>query len=229
MCAGWSSITAAAEQMPLLDVVVVTGSRAPSMLAETPQAIGAVKTEALKRDKPKTMGEVINRIAGVHWNDLGNEQHGMSIRQPITTNAVYQYLEDGIPIRPLGVFNHNALNEINVTGSDRVEVVKGPASSLYGSNAVGGAVNFLTASPTRTPYANLGVRYDTTAGFVRYDTAASNTWGPVGLRFSHYSSRRQEHNWQEYSYGDKDSFTVRGDYDLSMTSAPAGNAGAYRP
>ena len=47
--------------------------------------------------KPKLMGEAINRIAGVSWVDLGNEQHKMGIRQPNSTNAVYQYLEDGIP------------------------------------------------------------------------------------------------------------------------------------
>lgn len=95
-------------------------------------------------EKPKLVGDIINRIPGVFWNDLGNEQHSMSIRQPISTNAVYQYLEDGIPIRPLGVFNHNALNENNMNAASGVEVVKGAASSLYGSNAVGGAVNFLT-------------------------------------------------------------------------------------
>jgi iron complex outermembrane recepter protein len=142
----------------------------------------------------------------------------MGIRQPISTNAMYQYLEDGIPIRPLGVFNHNALNEINLMGSDSVEVVKGAASSLYGSNAVGGAVNFISAAPSRTPYAHMGVRRDNTAGFVRYDTAASNTWGDLGLRFAHYSSRRESDNWQQYSGGSKDSFTLRGDYKLNANS-----------
>ena len=67
--------------------------------------------------------------------DYGNEQHAMSIRQPMTTNAVYQYPEDGIPIRPVGIFNHNALHEVNLTGAGEVEVMKGPSSSLYGSNA----------------------------------------------------------------------------------------------
>lgn len=208
----------AANDAPVLDEVVVTGSRTATKLTETPQAIGVVKDDALKRDKPQTMGEVINRIPGVHWNDLGNEQHSMGIRQPISTNAVYQYLEDGIPIRPLGVFNHNALNEMNMAGMESVEVVKGPASSLYGSNAVGGAVNFLTAAPSRTPYASVGARHDNVAGFTRYDTAASNTWGPLGLRFAHYSSRRTSDNWQEYSRGSKDSFSLRGDYALSASS-----------
>ncbi len=202
----------------VLDEVVVSGSRAATKLSETPQAIGAVKNDVLQRDKPKTMGEVINRIPGVYWNDLGNEQHSMGIRQPISTNAVYQYLEDGIPIRPLGVFNHNSLNEMNLAGTDSVEVVKGAASSLYGSNAVGGAVNFLTSAPSRTPYASVGVRHDSTAGFTRYDTSASNTWDKLGLRFSHYSSRRTENNWQQYSGGSKDSFSLRGDYALSSSS-----------
>ncbi|WP_292932971.1 TonB-dependent receptor [Noviherbaspirillum sp.] len=208
----------AAADAPVLDEVVVSGSRAATKLVETPQAIGVVKDDALKRDKPKTMGEVINRIPGVYWNDLGNEQHSMGIRQPISTNAVYQYLEDGIPIRPLGVFNHNSLNEMNLAGTESVEVVKGPASSLYGSNAVGGAINFLTAAPSRTPTASLGVRHDDTAGFTRYDSSASNTWDRLGLRFSHYSSRRTRDNWQEYSKGSKDSFSLRGDYALSTSS-----------
>lgn len=201
-----------------LDEVVVSGSRTATKLSETPVAIGVVSDKALKRDKPKTMGEVINRIAGVSWNDLGNEQHSMGIRQPNSTNAVYQYLEDGIPIRPLGVFNHNSLNEMNLAGSESVEVVKGAASSLYGSNAVGGAVNFMTARPSLTPYASAGLRHDNTAGFSRLDTGASNTWGDFGARFSHYSSRRSANNWQNYSNASKDSFTLRGDYVLSATS-----------
>ena len=207
--------TAYAADVPMLDEMVVSGSRSATKLSETPVAIGVVKEEILKRDKPKTMGEVINRVAGVYWNDLGNEQHSMSIRQPISTNAVYQYLEDGIPIRPLGVFNHNSLNEMNLAGTESVEVVKGAASSLYGSNAVGGAVNFLTARPSATPTASISARYDNTAGFKRVDTSASNTWGDLGVRFSHYSSRRDTNNWQEYSKGDKDSLSLRGDYALS--------------
>ncbi len=201
-----------------VDTIVVSGSRAETKLSETPVSIGSVTRAQWDADKPKTMGEIINRIPGVFWNDLGNEQHSMGIRQPISTNAVYQYLEDGIPIRPLGVFNHNALNGINVNGASGVEVVKGAASSLYGSNAVGGAVNFLTQRPSRTPTGYLGIRHDNTDGFTRVDSGASNTWGDLGLRFSHYSSERDRLNWQQYSGGRKDSFTLRGDYHLSATS-----------
>jgi len=201
-----------------LDEVVVSGSRTAEKLSETPATIGVVNSKVLKRDKPKTMGEAINRIAGVNWVDLGNEQHMMGIRQPNNTNAVYQYLEDGIPIRPLGVFNHNSLNELNLSGAERVEVVKGAASSLYGSNAVGGAVNFITARPSPTPEVSFGFRNEAVAGYQREDFGASDTWDNLGVRFSQYSSRRSSANWQQYSKGSKDSATFRSDYVLNDSS-----------
>jgi outer membrane receptor protein involved in Fe transport len=205
----------AADEVPVLDEVVVSGSRTETKLSDTPMSIGVVDEKTLKRDKPKLMGDVINRLAGVSWVDLGNEQHMMGIRQPNSTNAVYQYLEDGIPIRPLGVFNHNSLNELNLAGAERVEVVKGASSSLYGSNAVGGAVNFITAHPSLTPEVIVGFRNEVVTGYQRIDTGASNTWGDLGMRFSYYSSRRSEYNWQQYSNGTKDSTTLRTDYALS--------------
>lgn len=207
-----------ADEALSLDEVVVSGSRTETKLSETPMSIGIVDEKSLKRDKPKLMGDAINRVAGVAWVDLGNEQHMMGIRQPNNTNAMYQYLEDGIPIRPLGVFNHNALNELNLAGAERVEVVKGASSSLYGSNAVGGAVNFITAQPSLTPEATIGFRNEAITGYQRVDTGASNTWGDFGMRFSHYSSRRSANNWQQYSNGNKDSATLRTDYALSGSS-----------
>ena len=209
------SQTAYAEDAQLLDEMVVSGSRTAEKLSETPMAIGKVDANELNRDKPKNIGEAINRIPGVAWVDLGNEQHMMSIRQPMSTNAVYQYLEDGIPIRPLGVFNHNSLNEMNLAGSESVEVVKGAASSLYGSNAVGGAINFISARPSLAPEAGVSFRNEAVTGFQRVDIGASNTWDNLGLRFSEYSSRRTANNWQMYSKGSKDSATLRGDYALA--------------
>ena len=100
LCIFLMAHAAASAQQPSLQEVVVSGSRTETKLSETPVSIGAVSQETWNADKAKSVGEIINRIPGVFWNDLGNEQHSMGIRQPISTNAVYQYLEDGIPIRP---------------------------------------------------------------------------------------------------------------------------------
>lgn len=60
---------------------------------------------------------------------------------------MYLFLEDGLPTRPTGLFNHNGLYEINIPQASRVEITKGPGSALYGSDSIGGIVNVLTEAP----------------------------------------------------------------------------------
>ena len=72
------------------------------------------------------------------------EGHMTAIRQPLSTQPLYLYLEDGIPTRSTGFFNHNAMYEVNVPQSGGIEVFKGPGTALYGSDAVGGVINVLT-------------------------------------------------------------------------------------
>src|SRR3990172_1134108 len=199
----------ASPETKTLEEVVVTGSREATPLSATPAAIGKMDNKALEDAKATNITQAVNQIPGVHMVDLGNEQHSMSIRQPITTNPVYQYLEDGVPIRPIGVFNHNALNEVNLTGTSDIEVLKGPGSSLYGSNAVGGAVNFLTRAPSLTPEGKVSLQ-SSSEGYKRVDTGASDTWEDFGLRFSHYSARLRD-SWRMYNEMDKDSVTLRAD------------------
>ena len=67
----------------------------------------------------------------------------------------YLYLEDGVPIRSTGFFNHNALYEINVPQAGSIEVNRGPGTALYGSDAIGGIVNVLTRTPPAKAEFNL--------------------------------------------------------------------------
>lgn len=200
-----------------LATIVVTASREGESLSHTPAAISKVDQAQIEELHPTFIGQVVNKTPGVLMNDLGNEQHMMSIRQPITTAAVYQYLEDGISIRPVGVFNHNALYELNMAGIGSIEVLRGPASSVYGSNAIGGTINFLTQAPSLSPTADLGIRFSS-EGYRRLDLAASNTFnsavGDQGLRLSGYFSDRGD-SWQDHAESDKQSFTLRHDWQIS--------------
>lgn len=130
------------------DVVIsVTSTREDKPLSEVPASIGVIDKKNIANTKPAHPSEIANQVPGVHINVTGGEGHMTSIRQPITTNAVYLYLEDGIPTRSTGFFNHNALYEVNVPQSDSIEIMKGPGTSLYGSDAIGGVINVITAAP----------------------------------------------------------------------------------
>nr|WP_314901978.1 hypothetical protein [uncultured Deefgea sp.] len=96
------SISAHAEVTQLEDVVV-TATREVTPIAKAPVSIGKINQQTLQDIKPTFIGQVVNRVPGVVMTDLGNEQHNMSIRQPMTYAAVYQYLEDGFrQFAPLG-------------------------------------------------------------------------------------------------------------------------------
>lgn len=205
-----------AADAPLLaaiDTVVVSGSRVATPLSDTPLAIAQLSRDAIDAKQPAFIGEVVNSVPGVFMTDLGNEQHNMSIRQPLSYSPYYLYLEDGIPIRPLGLFNHNSLYEVNLDGSERIEIIKGPASSLYGSNSVGGTLNFIGAAPSKTFTARVGGQASD-QGYWRSDFDVSNSADDVGGRLSGYVSRRNG-GWQDYNDAQKESLTARGDWQAS--------------
>ena len=131
--------------------IVVTATRESKSINEISDAISTASTADIEHLSPTHPSELVNRYPGVHVNDLGGEGHMTAIRQPITTKGVYLFLEDGIPTRPTGLFNHNALYEINLPQADRIEIIKGPGSALYGSDSIGGIINSITRpTPSKT-------------------------------------------------------------------------------
>ncbi|TDN35997.1 TonB-dependent receptor [Hymenobacter sp. UV11] len=214
-------LTVRLEAAPVtLQGVVVSASREQERRTQEPVAISQISPQLIADSKATAPYQLLNKVAGVYMVNLGNEQHMMAIRQPISTNAVYLYLEDGLPIRPIGIFNHNALYEINQAGVRSMEVVKGPASSLYGSNAIGGAINFLTQRPTPLPTVGASVQGDN-YGYRRVDASASGTVGKLGLYAGGYAAR-QRNGWQDYTDFDKESWTARADYAFSAKTRLVG-------
>ena len=196
-----------------LQQVVVTANREAGLRTQAPVAISKLSATLINDTKPTNIYEIINKTPGVVMMNYNNEQHGMGIRQPMGTANYFLYMEDGLPIRPMGVFNHNALIEMNVFSVSSVEIVKGPASSLYGPEAVGGAINFITQRPTAVPTAKVGVQFDN-FGYRRIQYGAGATVGKFGLYLGGFVAK-QTNSWQTRSDFDKTSFNARAEYKFS--------------
>jgi outer membrane cobalamin receptor len=80
-----------------LPPVTITDTREEALKSETSASTSQISQEELNFLQPGHPSEVLNRIPGVHVNVTGGEGHMTAIRQPISTSAVYLYLEDGIP------------------------------------------------------------------------------------------------------------------------------------
>lgn len=198
----------------VMQEVVLTANRGEgTKRSEAPVAISTLSTKTIQDAKPTTVDQVLNKVSGVNMVNLGNEQHQMSIRQPMTTKSLFLYLEDGIPIRTTGLYNHNALLEMNMAATKSIEVIKGPSSSLYGSEAIGGVVNFITASPTAVLVLKLSAQGNN-IGYKRGDLMSSMLSGKWGFVLSGYYADKRN-SFLEYSDYHKGTITGRIDYRFS--------------
>ncbi len=195
-----------------LPEVVVSGAREEQAASATALSIGVIREAEIRETRGHHPSELTNRSPGVYVSNFGGEGHATAIRQPITTKALYAYLEDGVPIRSTGFFNHNALYEINIPQAGRLEIIKGPGSAVYGSDAVGGVVSSFTREPSARPEAELFVEGGSST-YVRALGTGSSTFGRNGLRADLNVTRAD--GWREGSPYDRQSGTVRWDHDVS--------------
>ncbi|MEZ6012013.1 MAG: TonB-dependent receptor [Hyphomonas sp.] len=109
--------------------------------------------------------EILNQLPGVNVQMNSGQEHLIAIRSPVLTGGAGQgsflILENGVPTRSPGFGNVNSLIEPHHEIADAIEVVRGPGSAKYGSNAVHGLINVILPEPgegseIRASYGTLG-------------------------------------------------------------------------
>jgi outer membrane receptor protein involved in Fe transport len=172
-----------------LQQVVVTANRTAEKRSEAPIAISIINKQTIEDTKAQRMDQLLNKVSGVFMVNLGNEQHQMSIRQPMTTKSLFLYMEDGLPIRTTGVYNHNALLEMNMAAAKSIEVIKGPSSALYGAEAIAGAVNVITQGAPAFTTGSISTQMNNT-GYKRADAQVGMSIGKWGVLASGYYANK---------------------------------------
>jgi outer membrane receptor protein involved in Fe transport len=134
-----------------MDEIVVTSQRRAQPLFEHAGNIARLDAATLDAVQHQHVHELLTRVSGVWLSRGSGQEHLTAIRSPVLTGAgscgAFLFLEDGIPIRPTGFCNVNALFEVDTEQARAVEVVRGPGNALYGSNALHGIVNVLMPEP----------------------------------------------------------------------------------
>lgn len=137
--------TAAAES------VVITATRTPVSLSNSPGAVSVVTREELEARNVKTLDEAVSQVPGVfakRSKGLLDTQGGVQLRG-LPGDDRTLILLDGLPLNDAytgGV----RLGGLSLLDAERVEVLRGPGSSLYGGSAVGGVVQIVTRMPEAT-------------------------------------------------------------------------------
>jgi outer membrane cobalamin receptor len=129
-----------------LERIVVAPSRIEQFYGEVGRKIDVISKQDLKNLAPKDISEVLEDIPSVNISDYGSLGAKKIITMRGSTEKQVLIMVDGRPINnPRS--GDIELNTIPLDNIERIEVLRGPASSLYGSSAMGGVVNIITKQP----------------------------------------------------------------------------------
>ena len=154
--------------------------------------------------------EILNKLPGVNIQMNSGQEHLIAIRSPVLTGGAGQgsflIMENGVPVRSPAFGNVNSLFEPHHEVASAIEVVRGPGSAKYGSNAVHGLVNVIlpevgAGSETVASYGTLG----------RWRTDVTLDQGEHWLAAV---SIQKDTGWRDNTGMDQQKLTVVGDWAL---------------
>lgn len=133
----------------LLSPVVITATRLPTSAEEVASSVTVITSQEIDSKQERTLPDVLKDVPGLNVVQTGGPGGQTSLFMRGTNSNHTKVLIDGIdvsdPTTPNGAFDFAHLLTSDI---DRVEVLRGPQSGLYGSDAIGGVVNIITKKGT---------------------------------------------------------------------------------
>ena len=223
-----------------LHEVVVTGTRNATDIRHLPMTISVVARPQLEmRYEPSLLPALNEQVPGLFVTSRGVMGYGVSTgaaggfsMRGMSGNAQMLVLIDGHP-QYMGLFGHPISDSYQTMLAERVEVLRGPASVLYGSNAMGGVVNIVTRKQQTD-----GVQTDINVGAGSYGTVQTEATNRVrhgrfssvvSASYNRTDGHRKDMGFEQYGgyaklgYDISDAWNVYG--DINITHFNASNPG----
>jgi vitamin B12 transporter len=166
--------------------LIVTATRKPALLKDVLPSSQIITQADIQRYQPRDLPSLLGRVSGVDFRDSGGRGSlsGVFIRGASPSQTII--LIDGIRSASAAV-GSTALELIPIESVERIEIVKGPLSGLYGADAVGGVIQIITKKGSKQRLSpGLHVRYgtDDTQDYTA-DLSAGNEDGGFHVSFSY--------------------------------------------
>lgn len=188
-----SQLFAQQDSLHTLDEVVITASKYPRKQSETGKVLNVITRQQIEQNAGKTLGELLNTVPGT--NIIGaNSNLGTNLTSSIRGSAAGNVLIllDGIPVNdPSVISNYFDLNFIALDQVQRIEVLKGGQSTLYGSDAVAGVINIITQKPVSKGWGANATVSAGSYGTFRQDAGVNGSTGKFSYLagYSHLQSK----------------------------------------
>jgi vitamin B12 transporter len=149
-----TALPAFAQDATLLPDSVVTATRIPTLIETIPAGVTVIDRATIEERGYATLADALTAVPGLHLVQSGGAGGNASVFMRGTDSDHVLVLRDGVPMNdpadPNGAFNFGVDTLADV---DRIEIVRGPMSGLYGSGAIGGVINLITKHGTEGVHA----------------------------------------------------------------------------
>lgn len=131
-----------------IEEIVVTARKREESLQDIPLSVSALSAETIERASIENLEDIAALTAGLTFQSYNGGGLGSPTIRGLAQTDVGS-VDNNVGVFVDGVFINNKANlSLNLQDIERVEVVKGPQSALYGNNSFGGAINYVTKRPT---------------------------------------------------------------------------------
>ncbi len=178
------------EDLLNLEQIVVTGTRSSHFIKEAPVLTEVITSSAIEKKGAVNIFQALQGVPGIRVENQCQSCNFTMVRMQGLGAEHTQVLINGMPLYS-GLAGVYGLQQISTLDLDKIEVVKGAGSALYGSGAVAGAINLVTREPSYVPRVEAGIQFGS-YNTNKYDVSASmrNDKGNIGL--SVYGQRYTE-------------------------------------
>ncbi len=205
-----------------LEPIVVTASRTEKGLSDVPASVSIVTKEDIEKSNVKIVPDALKNIEGIYAYDAS----GVGAAGTVNMRGFYGgmsshqlVLIDGVP-QNKGKDKLVDWDLIPVDNIERIEILRGPASSLYGDNAMSGVINIITKKPSDSPRAGASFSYGN-YNTQNYDSYLSGTFNRMGYYLglsSELTEGFREHgNYRNIQVYGKSNYSINDEHDLKFS------------
>ncbi|MBE9510476.1 MAG: TonB-dependent receptor [Bacteroidetes bacterium] len=143
----------------LMNREVVSASKVVQKIKNVPAAIRVITSDQIRERGYFTLEETLSDLPGAQFRNMVSINSYVFLRGVPSQNNLILVLVDGIQINELNSGGFYGGGQYNLSNVERIEIVYGPASVLYGTNAVSGIINIITKDPEKNQGLNISTLY----------------------------------------------------------------------
>jgi len=177
------------------DMRVVSASRSAKYISELPVTIYVITHQEILENHYITLADALKSLPGVRVSQPGSGETGESFQiRGLTGNYYMKILVNNLPVKPSVVTGMPIASQLPVRQAERIEVIMGPASAVYGADAVSGVVNIILKEADQGMFTRGDTHFGPGFNYINFTIGGKSGVSKNIMQYAFYGSRTDFNN-----------------------------------